>query len=157
MVGNSEKNLLSARWLRSNHTISPFVSWHLFLISYRCHTVQVKLTDRNTETFLTQSPSITNLILKTSLAGRRERWEIGSEGEQRTWDLWKSSAGLFVPEASSEELFNSLPFFFCLEISKWNIECAEWVLLLQDEWWVYPNNFGVLLNKNHPKNSSDWF
>lgn len=36
---------------------------------------QVKLADRNTETFLTQSPSITNLILKMSLAGRRERDE----------------------------------------------------------------------------------
>lgn len=36
---------------------------------------QVKLADRNTETFLTQSPSITNLILKMSLAGRRKRDE----------------------------------------------------------------------------------
>lgn len=36
---------------------------------------QVKLADRNTETFLTQSPSITNLILKMSLASRRERDE----------------------------------------------------------------------------------
>lgn len=35
----------------------------------------VKLADRKTETFLTQSPSITNLILKMSLAGRRERVE----------------------------------------------------------------------------------
>lgn len=37
--------------------------------------VQVKLTDRNTETFLTQGSSITNLILKMSLAGRREKDE----------------------------------------------------------------------------------
>lgn len=82
----------------------------------------------------------------------RERWEIGSEGEQRTRDLWKSSAGLFVLGASSEELFHSLPFFSSLEISKCNRECAEGILLLlQNEWCPTSNRFGVQLDKNHAK------
>lgn len=61
----------------------------------------------------------------------RERWEIGSEGEQRTRDVWKSSACLFILGASSKEWFHSLPFFFSLE--------------------SYSNTFGVHLDKNHPK------
>lgn len=88
----------------------------------------------------------------------RERWEIGSEGEQRTRDLWKSSAGLFVLGASSEELFHSLPFFFSLEISKCNRERAQWILLLQNEWCICSNTFHVQLDQNHPKShlSSDF-
>lgn len=139
--------------LAGSDQAAPFFSFvrrHLFLISYRCHTAQVKLADRNTETFADpKSPHYKSHTKNVIGWQQRERWEIGSEGEQGARDLWKSSgADLFVLGTPSQELFNSLPFFFCLEISKWNIEQAIWVLLSPFQWCVRRE-------KKHPVNTSD--
>lgn len=115
--------------------------------------VQVKLADRNTETFADpKSPHYKSHTKNVIGWQQRERWEIGSEGEQGARDLWKSSgADLFVLGTPSQELFNSLPCFFCLEISKRNIELTEWVHLPPRQCCVRRGG------KKHPIISSDWF
>lgn len=152
--GGKRWQKLAFCWLWSSRTTSFSVRWHLFLHSYRCHMAQVKLTDRNTETFLTQSPSITNLILKMSLAGRRERYERLLLKVNNIQEIYEKA---LLACLHLEKLFNSLPFFFSLEIFKCNRERTEWVLV-QNEQCVYSNAFSVQLYKNHPKSplSSDF-